>query len=741
MSRHHDSITPAHDIIFEAARQAWVLSDDDLAKLKPGAQGISDALNLLNPSNFPTGRLTNMTGKELNDLHVEVLKLMMDPWWFPFTCRNLFVRPDGSGPLEILPFQHIALMELWWRQFPMLVFTRGGGKSFLLALYALLRATFTPGSKIIITAASFRQAKQVFEYCERLWGNSPVFRTLVNSSSAGGGRKNNGPRRDIDRVEFVVGDSVIIGLPIGNGEKIRGLRANYILTDEVASVSEEIYAVVVQGFASVTADPVGNVKDLARIRLLKRLALWSGEMDEEERKRVRGNQSVLSGTAHYAFNHFCQYWREYKSIVESGGDSKRLSEVLRGEPQPGFNWRDYMVMRLSYDMIPHGYMDDKTIARAKQITNTGQFRREYGSVFELDSDGFFKRTLIESCVVGKPNDPSPPRFPSTNFEPVIFNADVVGYPGRRYIYGVDPASERDQFAIVILELWPDHRRVVYSWTTSKSDHRARLKKKKTSDHDFYRFCARKIRDLMKVFPCERLLVDHGGGGISIREALGDPEKLEEGELPIYEIKSPDPRKPKPTDDMTGLHILELVVFRDNAWVNEANEGLKKDLEERILLFPPIDPVAIGLAMEIDEEEGRVTINEDGERVFEKADTLEYCMLEIDALKEELTTIVVTSTETGLPRWDTPDKKTPGSGGGRMRKDRYSALLMANMGARRLVRRIVADEYHGVMGGFATTIATSQNNRSGGKLYTGASWFRDAVGDGESYGRVVIPGGV
>ncbi len=736
--------TPAHEKIFEMARQAWTLSEKELEQIKPGDDGVLKAYDMLDMSKLPTGHLTSLAGESLDNLPVELLRLMRNPEWFPFTCRNLFMRPDASGPLEILPFQHLALMELWWRQFPMMVWSRGAGKSFILALYALLRATFTPGSKIIITAAAFRQAKQVFEYCERLWANSPVFRTLVNSGPPGGSRKNNGPRRDIDRVEFVVGDSVIIGLPIGNGEKIRGLRANYILTDEVAALNEEIYAVVVQGFASVTADPIGNVKDYARISLLKRLGLWTAEMDAEELKRVRGNQSVLSGTAHYAFNHFCKYWREYRSIIETGGDKDKLTALFGMPPSEDFNWRDYSIMRLSYDMIPHGYMDAKTIERARQITNTGQFRREYGAVFQLDSDGFFRRTLIESCVVGKKEDLSPPRFPSTAMEPVRFAADVTGRPDMTYVYGIDPASEHDLFTIVILERWPDHRRVVYTWSTSKSDHRKKLRSTKDSEHNFYRFCVRKIRDLMKVFPCELMQVDHGGGGVAVREALGDPDKLEAGEMPIYELRSDNTRKPKDTDTMPGLHILELVVFRDNAWVVEANEGLKKDLEDRVLLFPLIDPIAVAIAMEDDESAGRVVTNEHGDKVLATADSLEGCMLEIEALKEELATIVVKSTDTGLSRWDTPDKKEGGSKLGRMRKDRYSALLMANMGARKLARKVQQDSYQGAQsGGFIDKVKPANGGPTSrsGLMYRGDVGFRDAVGTGEGYGRVVLRRGV
>jgi hypothetical protein len=537
MAKRRPKFTPDHDTIFRLAEEAWALSAEEMESITPGATGVERALSLLDVKAGPDNPLVPRTEYDLLNPHVHLLKVLRDPHFFPFTCRTLFTSPDGSGPLKILPMQHLALKELWWRQFPMLVATRGYGKSFLLAVYALLRATFTPGAKVIVTAAAFRQAKQVFETMERIWHGSPVFRSLVNSGPTKG--RNNGPRRDIDRVEFVIGDSLITGLPMGNGEKIRGLRANYILTDEVAAINEEVYAVVVQGFASVTADPVGNVKDSARQRFLKRLGMWSEEMDAQERKRVRGNQSVLSGTADYQFNHFCKYWRDYKAFIESRGDRKKLEEIFKGPVPEDFNYRDYAVIRLPYDLVPHGYMDGKTIARAKQITNSGQFAREYGAVFQLDSEGFFKRSLILRCEVGRPENLFPPEFPSAGGK-VVFTAATRGRPDRKYVYGVDPASERDQFAVVVTESGP---------TTAASSTAGPPRRATTEEAQEEAGRGARLLPLRRPqaprpdegFPCERMLVDAGGGGVALREAFRDKDKLREGERPSTRPSTPTRR--------------------------------------------------------------------------------------------------------------------------------------------------------------------------------------------------------
>jgi len=709
------------ELIHALADDAWSLPEEYLDAIRPGAAGIDDAIAALSFPPPPDAPLTPKTERDLFNPDGHLLSLIRQPEFFPFTCRTLFNKPDGSGPLHIMPFQHVALTELWWRQFPMLIASRGASKSFMLALYSLLRALFTPGAKVIITGASFRQSKAVFEYVERLWYNSPVFQSLVNSGPRAR-KRDNGPRRDIDRVEFILGDSTIIGLPLGTGEKIRGLRGNYILADEMASIKEEVYAVVVQGFASVTADPVGNVKDAARQRLLKRLGLWTGEMDQEEAKKLRGNQSVLSGTCDYAFNHFARYWNEYKRVIATRGDPAEVKKLFGGAVPDGFNASAYSVIRLPYDLIPHGYMDASTIARARQITNTGQFRREYLTIFESDSDGFFKRSLIERCVIGSPLH-QPVEFPSCG--PVDFQASLAGDPARcRYVFGIDPASESDNFAVAVLELWPEHRRLVYAWTTQKSEHRRRLKAQKTTEHDFYRYAVRKVRDLMKAFPPALIMVDHGGGGVPLREALGDPDKLLPGELPIYEEIDPAGKEKKLTDDFEGLHILRLIMFRDQAWVVDANETLKKDMEDRVLLFPQLDSVTLGLAQAADEAAGRSGTDDDGHPVLPTADTLEQAMLDIEETKNELTTIVVTETATGNRRWDTPDSKAEGAKSGRMRKDRYSALLLANAGARQLMRAPVEPEREYALGGFARDFLGRAAPKDAPKeMYQGPGWFR------------------
>lgn len=634
---------------------------------------------------------------ELPDLHL--LKIMKDTRYLGSTVKLLF-------GIELHPIQVCILQEFWHRPFPMFVASRGFGKSFLMSLYCILKCVFVPGTKIVVVGSGFRQSKILFEYMENIWRNAPILRSIFNS-------ENDGPRRDVDRCTLRLGDSWTIAIPMGDGSKIRGLRAHIIIADEFASISPDIYETVVSGFAAVSASPIQNVKDQAKKQAMIDAGLWNEELELLNTKM--SNQAIIAGTADYSFKHFSSYWRRYKAIVESKGDKTKLEEIFKGEVPENFNWKDYSIIRIPYELIPKGFMDDKQVSRAKATIHTGVYNMEYAACFVNDSSGFFRRKLIESCVVSE----SEPII--IDQKPVLFDAVTKGDSSSQYIYGIDPASEQDNFSIVILEVKPTHSRVVYCWTTNRNNFKDRLKKGLVQEHDFYGFCARKIRNLMKVFPCLRIGLDAQGGGVAIEEALHDPSKLEAGEIPIWPAIDPD--KSKDTDFQQGLHILELIQFAKAEWTSQANHGLRKDLEDKAILFPRFDNLTLGLALE---SEGQSIMESDLNFMY---DSLSDCILEIEELKNELTTIVMTQTSTGpnaRDRWDTPEVKMPNGKRGRLRKDRYSALIIANMLARQYNRAIQPMQFDVI--GENSKNAVSNN----GQMYRGPEWFINGANDDDLY---------
>lgn len=221
---------------------------------------------------------------------------------------------------------------------------------------------------------------------------------------------------------------------------------------------------------------------------------------------------------------------------------------------------------------------------------------------------------------------------------------------------------------------------------------------------------------MKTFPCERIGMDAQGGGIAVEEALHDPDKIDIGEQLIWPIIED---KRKDTDDQQGSHILELVQFAKSEWTSQANHGLRKDFEDKVLLFPRFDEMSLLFALD---QENKNIEETDLSPLY---DSLSECILEIQELKNELTTIVMTQTSTGSggrDRWDTPDIKMPNGKRGKLRKDRYSALLIANMIARQINRTLSPISYD-IIG---TDVSKSVNNK--GQMYKGPSWFTDGANE-------------
>jgi len=194
------------------------------------------------------------------------------------------------------------------------------------------------------------------------------------------------------------------------------------------------------------------------------------------------------------------------------------------------------------------------------------------------------------------------------------------------------------------------------------------------------------------------------------EGLHDKDKIQDGELPIWPVIDDD--KPKDTDGEQGLHILEMCQFAKHEWLAEANHGMRKDFEDKALLFPRFDSISLGISNAEDALKGRMF------------DTLEQCVMEIEELKDELAMIQMTQTASGRDKWDTPETVVGTGKKGKQRKDRYSSLLMANMAARIIDRTPEQAEYN-FYGGFATGTKAKNKEKT---MYSGPSWFTNSMKD-------------
>ena len=470
------------------------------------------------------------------------------------------------------------------------------------------------------------------------------------------------------------------------------------------SINRHIFENVVAGFGIVSANPVDNMKRQAEKAMREQLGM---EPEVEDiRVESQANQTILSGTAYYQFNHFYEYFKKYRDIIRSKGDVTKLQEIVGDEAlNKDFNWKDYCIIRIPYDLTQAGYFDPAQLSRNRINTLPSNFLAEYGACFPADSDGFFKRSMIERCT------PSDKNTIMIGDEKVDFITRLSGNPHSRYIYAIDPASEQDNFAIVILELFETHKRIVYCWTTNKKKHRKQITHNKTTEHNYWAFCVKKVRHLMQLFPCAGIAIDSQGGGNALREAFADSDKLGKGEVQIWPVINPG--KPEYSDTQEGLHIITMCNFASNEWLSNAYFNTKKDFEEQILIFPSFDGATLGLSQQdlSDEDsflEGGIL------------DTLENIILEIEELKTELTCIMHTKSTSGRDQFTVPDMTSVDGKKTRVKKDRATALIMANSLARTIQRDTHKFEYEG-----------PKPNENQNLLYVNNPYFNKALSDAYS----------
>ena len=629
---------------------------------------------------------TNPLSRPPSDPLRDLFEIIINIDYLPFTFQYIF-------GITTYPTQHAFIKSIDESAFPLIACSRGFSKSSSLAMYIMYKLLTCPGIRIVVAGAAMRQSKAVFEYCKRIWNNAPVLRSMCTGDDQGcvGGN---------DRCRVMIGESECLFIPLGDGETIRGLRANILICDEFASVNKDVFETVLKGFTAVSSNPVENLKNIARLNMLKRKGLV--EKDTEAKKSGYTNKTIVSGTCSYAFNHFSEYFKNYKTIIKSKGNPEYLKREGAKPLAKGLSHKDFTIIRIPYQLVPEGFMDAQSVGSAQATSDEATFMREFGAVFVKDSDGFFKRSLIESCT-----PTSPITINKTTIHP--FTASLIGEPSVKYFMGIDPAIINDNFSIVIVGCYPEYRKVCYCWTINKGRLAEKIKKAAVEQQDYLNYCAKKVRALLRVFPCEIISIDTQGGGYALAETLRDADKIPLGEKPLYPVRQDHPFAAKleyGTDDLPGHHIIELVAFGNAVYLSEANTGLRKDLEDKVLLFPFFDGVAAVRAGYEDESENRIN------------DTLEDCMWEIEELKDELSSI--RHTQTGVTmrdHWDTPEVKDVNTNTkGRVRKDRYSALLIANMAARRIERQIVPNRSI-THGGFVGRVAKSE-----GSLFSGPDWF-------------------
>ncbi len=351
---------------------------------------------------------------------------------------------------------------MWFKNYVMAIMCRGAGKTFLLGVFAALKALLYPGHRVGLLAPTFRQSKMIFDEVTKLWQGSAILQASTE-------RK---PTQQSDncylRFKAIGGKpaSIIQAIPLGDGTKIRGSRFFTIVCDEFPHIPEEIFNLVIRPMAATSRSPMERVRRLEKKKeLLARGLITQGQLDAELKST---NQIVITSSGYFTFNHMFTLYCAYKA------------EMLRGNEK-------YAVFRVPYWHLPQGFLDTDNVEAAKREMSGLEFRMEYEAAFIPDTDAFYKASLLEACS-------------RTNFP-----TQVVGTPGKSYCLGIDPARAEDSFAICIMEM-DRPAKVVCAYEYQKVA---------------FPKMATLIEDLCDAFNIEHIYMDAGGGGLAIKDILAE----------------------------------------------------------------------------------------------------------------------------------------------------------------------------------------------------------------------------
>lgn len=288
----------------------------------------------------------------------------------------------------------------------------------------------------------------------------------------------------------------------------------------------------------------------------------------------------------------------------------------------------YGLHMYTVDDMPEGWMDENVIQESKERMSEIEYNMEYKCIFPSDSDGFFTASLVRGAM-----------------KPAAL-IELEGSKGSQYAFGIDPARSGDNFSLVVTKLG-NPSRVVACYALHQHTF--------PQMHDF-------IREKLRAYNSNggevvRIQMDNGGGGQTLKDYLAEEyawfnqEDSKWKTMPaIIDFEDEDQQY------MSGQRILKMQVFNAQS-INTMNYDLRADFENGSLIIPS--------QPQTEQDDGMLY-----RRNFE----------EIEKMITEVMTIVPTPLKSGLLHFDTPKK--------RMKKDRYSALLLAAEGARDMQREIV-----------------------------------------------------
>lgn len=388
--------------------------------------------------------------------------------------------------LNLHLFQKILLVMMNWSSTTVFIGSRGIGKSFLSAVFCVIRCILYPGTKICIASGTRGQAINVLEkIILELKPNSPELAMEIDDKQT----KINGTNAQI-----VFRNSSYIKV-VTASDSARGNRANLLLLDEFRMIAKDVIDTILRKFLTQ-----------------KRMPRYEA-LTKEERKAEYAKEK--NKTMYLSSAYFVDHWSYLKCT-----DTCRFMIDDR---------KKQFVCGLPYQLsVSEGLLDAETVAdeMAETDFNEIKFQMEYEALWYGNTDGSFfdynsisknrkiKYPMLPDNLASKLGNSQNVRIPpKLNGEIRILSADIALMTSRK--------NNNDATAVFINQLMPTKA----GRYTSNIVYADVCEGLRTDDQ------ALMIRKLFDEYQCDYIVLDTNGIGLGVYDCLArDIVDTETGEI-------------------------------------------------------------------------------------------------------------------------------------------------------------------------------------------------------------------
>lgn len=388
--------------------------------------------------------------------------------------------------LNLHLFQKILIVMMNWSSTTVFIGSRGIGKSFLSAVFCVIRCILYPGTKICIASGTRGQAINVLEkIILELKPNSPELAAEIDDKQT----KINGTNAQI-----VFKNSSYIKV-VTASDSARGNRANLLLLDEFRMIAKDVIDTILRKFLTQ-----------------KRMPRYEA-LTKEERKAEYAKEK--NKTMYLSSAYFVDHWSYLKCT-----DTCRFMIDDR---------KKQFVCGLPYQLsVTEGLLDSETVAdeMAETDFNEIKFQMEYEALWYGNTDGSFfdynsisknrkiKYPMLPDKLASKLGNAQNVRIPAKlNGEIRILSADIALMTSRK--------NNNDATAVFINQLMPTKA----GRYTSNIVYTDVCEGLRTDDQ------ALMIRKLYDEYQCDYIVLDTNGIGLGVYDCLArDIVDTETGEI-------------------------------------------------------------------------------------------------------------------------------------------------------------------------------------------------------------------